>query len=153
MLQLREYVNKDHTLTAWGKVLHSAIKALPGLPANRASTIIELEEAVFVAVELARHGLLSSKVMHPTYSGAPYRGEDEDKRCTLLVSRIATLGNLAHKEIGYTGPLSRNYLGYHSMTTAVRASLRDLLECCLTTLLLNGNADRKRDDWRELGLE
>jgi hypothetical protein len=153
LLHLRGYVNKDHTLTAWGKVLYTAIAALPKAAPNKVNNSIELEEAVFVAIELARYNLLNATNMHPEYPGAPYRGKDADKTSTLLISRVASLGNLAHKEIGYTGPLSRNYLGHHSMTTAVRASLRDLAEVCLTTLLLNGDADRARQDWQELGLE
>ena len=55
--------------------------------------------------------------------------------------------------MGYTGPLSRNYLGYHQMVTAVRGSLRDLLEVSLANLLLFGDAERGRTDYVELGLE
>jgi hypothetical protein len=153
LLHLRGYVNKDHTLTAWGKVLHATIAALPKAQQELFSRVTELEEAAFVAIELVRYQLLNTKNMHPDYPGAPYRGKDDDKHNTLLISRVAMLGDLAHKEIGYTGPLSRNYLGYHSMTIAVRASLRDLAEVCLTTLLLNGDADRLRNDLPELGLE
>ena len=57
------------------------------------------------------------------------------------------------KQIGFTGPLSRQLLGYHSMIAAVRNSMRDLVEVCLTTLLLNGEADRARTDWYDLGLD
>jgi len=71
----------------------------------------------------------------------------------LLVSRVACLGKFQHKQIGFTGPLSRQLLGYHSMIAAVRNSMRDLVEVCLTTLLLNGEADRDRTDWYELGLD
>jgi len=65
-----------------------------------------------------------------------------DKRNTLLVSRVASLLSLRHKPVGYVGPLSRHILGYASLINAVRSSLRDLLEVTFTTLLLNGDADR-----------
>jgi hypothetical protein len=153
MLHLRGYINRDHTLSQWGEVLCAALDALPTLPPDKASLIVELEESVVVAVELARLGLLNADEMFPTYTGAPYRGSPADKRHTLLISRIGCLGKISHQEIGYTGPLSRHYLGYHSMVTAVRGSLRDLLEVCLANLLLFGDSERNRTDYVELGLE
>jgi len=65
-----------------------------------------------------------------------------DKRNCLLVSRVASLLRLNHEQCGYVGPLSRHLLGYTSIINVVRASLRDLLEVTLTTLLLRGDADR-----------
>jgi hypothetical protein len=144
LLHLRGYVNDDHTLTAWGKVLHATVSAVPSP---------NLEEAAIIAIELARLGLLTAKNMFTGYSGAPYRNSETVKRNILLISRIACLGKFQHQEIGYTGPLSRHLLAYHSMITAVKRSLRDLAEVCLTTLLLNGDADRRRDDYIDLGIE
>jgi hypothetical protein len=66
-LALREYVDTKHNLTAWGKVLASAIAGLKG----RA----DLEEAIVIAVELLRLGTLNADInMFPTYNGAPMRG-------------------------------------------------------------------------------
>ena len=65
-----------------------------------------------------------------------------DKRNTLLVARVASLLPLHHKPVGYVGPLSRHLHGYTSLVNVVRSSLRDLLEVTMTTLLLNGDADR-----------
>ena len=64
-LALREYVDQNHNLTAWGKVLISVITTLNG---NK-----ELEEAAVMAVELLRLGILNdSNMFH--YNGAPMRG-------------------------------------------------------------------------------
>ncbi|KAI9718407.1 MAG: hypothetical protein M1812_004128 [Candelaria pacifica] len=144
-LHLRGYINSEHTLTTWGKVLHATISAIDP-PDN-------LLEPAFITVELLRLNLLNVNGMFPTYTGAPIRGSETDKRNCLLVSRIACLGKLRHRTIGFTGPLSRNLLAYHSLTSAVRQSLRDLVETSLATLLLNGDAERDRDDWEELSLE
>lgn len=38
------------------------------------------------------------------------------------------------------------------MVSAVRSGLRDLVEVVLTTMLLNGDIDRDRRDWIDLGL-
>ncbi|EKG16520.1 DNA repair protein [Macrophomina phaseolina MS6] len=144
-LQLREFVDSKHNLTPWGEALHAAIAALGGRP--------ELEEAVFIAMELARLNVLTSKDMFPSYGGPPIRGSESDKKNNLLVSRVACLGKLRHKPIGFTGPLSRHLLGYHSVISSVRSCLRDLAEVSLTTLLLNGDAERDRSDYTDLGIK
>lgn len=145
LLQLRGYADGTHNLTNWGKALLAAISSLN--PAD------QLEEPVFLAVELLRLNILNANSSLATYSGAPLRGSEEDKRNCLLVSRVACLGKLRHKPIGFTGPLSRNLLAFHSFIYVVRQSLRDLVEMVLANLLLNGDADRDRTDWTDLGLE
>jgi hypothetical protein len=144
MLHLRGYIDAQHRLTEWGDVLYQVISSLP--PG-------ENEEGALIAVELARYGLLNADNMFPTYSGGPHKGNEKDKRNTLLIARVACAGKFSHKQIGYTGPLSRDLLAFHSMISAVRGSLRDLAEVCMTTLLLRGDADRDRHDWTDLALE
>jgi hypothetical protein len=66
-LALREYVDAEHKLTAWGKVLAAAIAGLKGRQ--------ELEDGVVIAVELLRMGTLNGDIsMFPSYNGAPMRG-------------------------------------------------------------------------------
>ena len=64
---LRGYTASDHTLTAWGKILHTALASLSA--ADR-----DLEEAVFLAIELLRLGLLNANNLFAGYIGAPLRG-------------------------------------------------------------------------------
>lgn len=141
-LQLRGYVSGDHTLSALGQSLHTGYSKAKGP---------EQEESVLLALELLRLNVLNSDNMFPTtqYGGAPFRGSETDKRNTLLVSRVACLGRMRHKSIGFTGPLSRHLLAYHSIISAVRGSLRDLVEMSLCTMLLNGNVSRDTTE-REL---
>jgi Temperature dependent protein affecting M2 dsRNA replication len=91
--------------------------------------------------------------MFPMYTGQPYSEDETVNRNTLLIARVASLARFSHQEIGYTGPLSRHFLGYHSMATAVRESIRDLAEVCLVNLLFNGDAVRTREDYGDLGFE
>lgn len=77
---------------------------------------------------------------------------DKDQTFNLMISRVACIGKLRHRDIGYSGPLSRQLLSYQSLISAVRSTLRDLIEVVLTGLLLGGEADRGRDDWTELAL-
>jgi hypothetical protein len=49
--------------------------------------------------------------------------------------------------MGFVGPLDRQLLTFAWKITAVRTTLRDLLETILTSMFLNGDADRDREDW------
>lgn len=150
LLQLRGYIDENHKLTTWGQVLHSVITATSSegiMPGN------DLEEGALIAVELARYGLLNTNTMFASYGGAPHQGTGKDKRCTLLISRIANFGRFDHQAIGYTGPLSRNMLAYNSLVNAVRSGLRDLSEACVTAMLLCGEVSRDCCDLTGLGLE
>ena len=65
-LQLRNYVDKKHQLTPWGKVLEASL-SMTG--SNK-----DQEEAVFVAVELLRLKLLNADTLFEGFSGAPVHG-------------------------------------------------------------------------------
>ncbi|EDU48756.1 XPG N-terminal domain containing protein [Pyrenophora tritici-repentis Pt-1C-BFP] len=153
-LALREYVDvKTHSLTQWGKVLAAVISGLKGKAEH---------EAAVLAVELIRMGLLISDInMFPTYNGAPMRGSSEyigqtqarmtdnstakDKNANMLVSRVAGLGILHHRPIGFTGPLSQHLLGYNSIINVVRQTLRDLVEVAATHMFATGCCNRHAD--------
>lgn len=152
-LHIRGYINNDHTLTRWGKALNATLSALPTYTKEFVGTLVEVEEASVIAMELAQLGLLNSNNMFPAYTPAQYNGDANDKRNALLVSRVASLGKFSHDELGYTGPLSRHILAYSSMINAVRESLRDLAEACLVQLLFNGDAVRETVDYNDLGYE
>ena len=77
---------------------------------------------------------------------------DDDKNFNMLISRVACIGKLQHKNIGYSGPLSRQLLCYRSLISEVRAALRSLIEVVLTSLFLSGDADRDRNDWGEMSM-
>lgn len=143
----RGYINPDHTLSAWGKVLATSLKhaATSSTYTSHTLTPQESEEAILMAYELLRLDLLNSKHLFPSppFSGPPLRGSESDKSHTLLVSRIAALGLFRHAGIGYTGPLSRHLLAYHQIASVVRGALRDLLEMHAANLFLSGSADRK----------
>ena len=66
-LQLCEYVDDKHQLTPWGRVLEITLNALGSEHTAKQA------EAVFLAVELLRLGLLDPSIMFPNYSGAPLR--------------------------------------------------------------------------------
>lgn len=154
-LALRDYVDSNHNLKEWGVVLAKVIASLNSRP--------ELEEGAVLAVELLRMGLLTADInMFPTYNGAPMRGSStymyielklntsnssiaKDQNANMLVSRVAGLGTLRHKPIGFTGPLSQHLLGYNSIVNVVRQTLRDLVEVASTHMFLTGCCNRHVD--------
>lgn len=144
-LQLRGYVDDKHTLTPWGQCLAHALSAID--PADN------LEESIFIAIEMIRLGLLNTKNWFSHVSGGPMRGSEDDKTFNMLVSRAACVAKLQHKSIGYSGPLSRQLLCYRSLISEVRSALRNLIEVVLAGLLLSGDADRDRNDWTEMAIK
>ncbi|KAI3300683.1 hypothetical protein DTO002I6_1406 [Penicillium roqueforti] len=144
-LQLRGYVDDKHKLTPWGQCLVQALSAID--PADN------LEEPIFIAIEMIRLGLLNTKNWFSHVSGGPMRGSEDDKTFNMLVSRVACVAKLQHKSIGYSGPLSRQLLCYRSLISAVRSALRNLIEVVLAGLLLSGDADRDRNDWTDMAIK
>jgi hypothetical protein len=146
-LQDRGYINEDHTLSGWGKMLKAAFDraATDGRMADQESKT-EMEEIIFLAVELIRLDVLGTQQMFPTplYSGGLSRGSDKDKLNAILISRIACLGSVEHDKIGYTGPLSRSLLAYHQMIAALRETLRDLVEAHAGYIFMAASVKR---DW------
>lgn len=66
----------------------------------------------------------------------------KDQQSNMLISRVAGLGTLRHRPIGFTGPLSQHLLGYNSVINIVRQTLRDLVEVAATHMFLTGCCDR-----------
>ena len=73
-LALREYVDQNHNLTAWGKVLATIVAELESNRGPNESVNPELEEAAVIAVELLRLGMLNADAAMFPYDGAPIRG-------------------------------------------------------------------------------
>ncbi|KAL8643191.1 MAG: hypothetical protein Q9228_000176 [Teloschistes exilis] len=127
-LQLRGYIDVHHQLTSWGRILDGILPIL-GSDAGQ-------EKAAFLALELLRAGVLNADTMFNRYSGAPVHGNEIDRR----------------NSRGYSGPLSRHLLAYHSVISAMQAALRDLVEMSAVTMFLEGYVDRERDDWMDIAL-
>lgn len=145
-LQAAGFINSDHALTSWGKVVAAALS----------NSEDPFDEEIFVAISLLKAGVLNSKPFEPAYSGAPLRGTPEDRRHTLLVSRIASILKLRHKSVGFSGPLSRSLLSFQSFVASQVKSYRWLAESVLVSLLSNGDADRlsRTDkDWYRLAYQ
>ncbi|KAI0913327.1 nuclease-like protein [Ustulina deusta] len=149
-LHLRGYVNDSHQLTSWGEALAKSLEALEPT-ALKHPTVPGLFEAILLAYELLRLDLLNTRNQHAELNGLPMNGSDDDKASLLLISRCTVLLKLRHQANGYTGPLSKNFLCFRSLSSSVRESCRDLFEAIVASLFLNAQAEREREDYLHIG--
>lgn len=144
-LQFRNYIDESHELTSWGKALAKTLTTLKPIIKKHGNTH-HIEEAALLAYELLQFGCLHSRNPLQHLIGGPLRGPDEQKASCMLVSRTACLLKVRHKEVGYTGPLSQNFLSFYSIIKEVRQADRDLLEANITSMFIEGQAKKNRDD-------
>lgn len=149
-LHLRGYVNDQHELTIWGKALATTLKAIQPI-SEKYNDVHLIEEAAFMAFELIRFQNLHTRDRHPELIGGPLRGQDEDKASCILISRAACLLKVRHSAIGYTGPLSKNFLSYHSIIKSIRDTDRELVEAIVASMLLSGQVVRDVKQYQGLG--
>lgn len=149
-LHLRGYVNDNHQLTPWGEALAKSLEAIEPT-VSKHPTVPGLFEAVLLAYELLRLNLLNTRNQHSELNGLPMTGNDDDKASLLLISRCTILLKLRHQANGYTGPLSKNFLCFRSLSSSVRESCRDVFEAIVASLFLYGQAERERDDYLHIG--
>ncbi|RYP24469.1 hypothetical protein DL765_000489 [Monosporascus sp. GIB2] len=133
-LHLRGYVDESHRLTTWGQALATSLEALePTVKKNPG--VGGLFEAVLLAFELLRFGILNTRNQHSELGGLPMNGSDDDKASLLLISRCSILLKLRHQANGYTGPLSKNFLSFRSLSSSTREAGRDLMEAIIASML------------------
>ncbi|KAI0122841.1 XPG domain-containing protein [Xylariales sp. AK1849] len=148
-LHLRGYVDDLHHLTTWGEALATSIDTIKSTVAKHPDD--GLAEAVILAFELLRFDLLNTRNQHPELSGLPMNGTDEDKASLLLISRCAILLRLHHQANGYTGPLSKNFLCFRSLSSSIRGANRDVVEAIVASMLLFAESKKERDDYLDIG--
>jgi hypothetical protein len=151
-LHLRNYVNDRHELTNWGRALALTLKTLKPV-IEKYGNAQHVEESALLAYELLQFKCLHSRNPQTKLIGGPLRGTEEQKASCMLISRTACLLKVRHQQIGYTGPLSQNFLSFYSIIKEIREADRDLLEALAVSMLLGGEVDKvaKEIPLRELG--
>ena len=144
-LHLRGYVDDEHKLTKWGNALATTLLTLRDHEYRPEG----LDEAALLAFELIRFGLLNGSHIE-NQPGLPRKGTEEDKTNVVLISQCASLLKLRHQAVGYTGPLNKSLLTFHSLSSTVREADRDLVEAIVASLFLNAQSKRERDDQLEI---
>ncbi|EGY17678.1 uncharacterized protein VDAG_01360 [Verticillium dahliae VdLs.17] len=134
-LQLRGYVDNAHGLTGWGNALAVAIMSLKTWTSQSRPGGLEGYEAVLMAFELIRLGVLHAHTGYGEANGNSQNGTDAEEGSSLLIGRCASLLKLRHEANGYTGPLSKPLLYFRSLSTTVREADRDLIEAIVASIL------------------
>jgi hypothetical protein len=157
-LQLRNFVNEDHTLTPWG------IGFADGL--ERLHLHKDLYEALYLALELVRLRVLHHEDFSVKYSGAAMHGNgksqhfntngiDVEKNHIRFICRLACLASLAKPPYPWKGPVSLAYLAFNSMVMEVARNLRNLVEMVVLAMCVHGDVERFERptfEWTKLGL-
>ncbi|RNJ54986.1 hypothetical protein D7B24_009087 [Verticillium nonalfalfae] len=149
-LQLRGYVDNAHGLTGWGNALAVAIMSLKTWTSQSRPGGLEGYEAVLMAFELIRLGVLHAHTGYGEANGNSQNGADAEEGSSLLIGRCASLLKLRHEANGYTGPLSKPLLYFRSLSTTVREADRDLIEAIVASMFLHAQSKRDRDDYLSL---
>ena len=151
LLTIREYID-EKTLqpTKWGAALAKTIAALEPT-VKKYPEFTTLSATAYLAFELLRLGLLNSKNQHAELQGFPANGSDDTKNAAVLISRVATLLQLRQDTSGYTGPLSKNLLAFHTLITTTGDATRALIDALLASAFLSNQANRDRSDYWEIG--
>ena len=144
-LELRDFLNEQHTHSAYGKALHAALQ--------KVRVNDRVQEPLYLALELLRANVLHGDVYSGTaYSGGPSFGSEAEMQHMLLVMRVLSLLPMAFKPQAWDAPLSREMLVFNSFAKALSRSLRSLVEMVTLTLLLKSESRQPREDYLDLSL-
>ncbi|BFZ59465.1 hypothetical protein YB2330_000475 [Saitoella coloradoensis] len=140
-MQLRQLVSNSHELTKWGRALAIAVEAT--------SVDDDLSEALYLAFELLKLNVLKREPFTSATGGGPSKGSDDEKNHIRLISRVASLLQLRHREVPWSGPVSQSLMAFNSFVKTFSRCGRNLMEMVALSLALNGNW--KRDDAMKFG--
>ncbi|KAF9582657.1 hypothetical protein BGW38_010924 [Lunasporangiospora selenospora] len=144
LMQLRSFVDASHVPTRYGKAILEGFKAHPSSPA-------EYQEALFVALELLRSELLSSRPYSHNYSKKTTIENEAAIKAIRLVSRVSCLLGARFKGVKpWAGPMNRDLLVFSSMSKLVTRNLRHLGEAVLVNMLLANECAKEDLDYTEL---
>ncbi|WWC59720.1 uncharacterized protein I303_102282 [Kwoniella dejecticola CBS 10117] len=148
LMELRGFINANHTQTLIGKALYAA---------NAVSRVNDrFQEPLYLLLELLRAGVVHGSKwggdQAETLSGGPSFGTDEEQKSILLVMRCISILPLMFRPQQWAGPLSRELLVFNSFVRALSKSLRHLCEAASVHMLLSGSARRNREDYQDFML-
>ncbi|WFC99749.1 hypothetical protein MYAM1_002494 [Malassezia yamatoensis] len=144
-LELRGFLNGEHTHSALGRALHIAL--------HDVKINDRVQESLFFAMELLHAGILHGKLYsEKEYSGGPSLGTQEEMQHMRLVMRVMSLVCMAFKPKPWDAPLSRELLVFNSFVKTLSRSLRSLVEMVLFSMLLRSENRVPREDYLDLSL-
>ncbi|KAF9932955.1 hypothetical protein FBU30_006941 [Linnemannia zychae] len=144
LLQLRGFIEADHQPSAYGKSVVDTFKIHTTAPN-------ESQDALFLALELIRAELLTSRPYSHSYSKKPAQESQAATKAIRLAARTASLLSARFKGIkSWAGPLNRDLLAFNSINRVLTRNLRHLSEAVLLEMLLGGECQRDTLDYTDL---
>ncbi|CAO3565577.1 unnamed protein product [Mortierella alpina] len=145
LLQLRSFVDTaTHAPTAYGKAVVDAFKSQPAASSD-------FQDALIVALELIKSGLLSSKTYSHNYTKKPVLEDESAVKAVRLITRTSSLIGARFKGIkSWAGPLSRDLLAFNSINKILTRHLRHLGEALMLEMLLANECQKDALDYTEL---
>ncbi|KAF8978452.1 hypothetical protein BGZ46_006454 [Entomortierella lignicola] len=149
LLQLRSFIESpSHSPSPFGKAILEASKAHPTSPP-------EFQDALFIALELVRLELLTSRPYSITYTKKQVLEDEAAIKAIRLISRTASLIG-AHFKGGpktWAGPLNRDLLAFNSVSKVLTRNLRHLGEALIIQMLMSNECQRDALEFTDLATQ
>ncbi|KAF9110475.1 hypothetical protein BGX27_006299 [Mortierella sp. AM989] len=148
LLQLRSFIEtSSHAPSPYGKAILDASKAYPTAPP-------EFQDALFIALELVRTELLTSRPYSHNYTKKIVLEDEAATKAVRLVSRTASLIGAKFKGVKFwAGPLNRDLLAFNSVNKVLTRNLRHLSEGLILQMLLANECQRDALDFTDLATQ
>ncbi|WVQ75844.1 hypothetical protein IAR50_005477 [Cryptococcus sp. DSM 104548] len=145
-LEVRGFVQQNHTHSSIGKALHAAY--------DISKINDRFQEPLYLILELLRSGAVHGEKWGgpgaAPLPGGPSFGENDEQNTVRLVMRCISVLPLTNRPQQWVGPLSQELLAFNSFVKALSKSLRQLFEAVSCHLLLSGDGRRNRDDFNDI---
>ncbi|KAF9434140.1 hypothetical protein BGZ76_008498, partial [Entomortierella beljakovae] len=134
----------SHNPTPYGKAILNAFKSHP-------KAAPEFQDALFIALELVRSELLTSKPYSLTYNKGSALSDETVTKAIRLISRTSSLIGAHFKGVkAWAGPLNRELLTFNSVNKVLTRNLRHLSEATILQMLLSNECKKDDLDFIEL---
>ncbi|KAG0373226.1 hypothetical protein BGX24_011966 [Mortierella sp. AD032] len=144
LLQLRGFIELTHQPSAYGKCIVDTFKIHTTAP-------YESQGALFLALELVRAEMLTSRSYSPNYTKKAVLENQAATKAIRLVTRTASLLGARFKGAkSWAGPLSRDLLAFNSINKILTRGLRHLSEAVVLEMLLGNECQKDTLDFTEL---
>ncbi|KAF8603854.1 XPG I-region protein [Ceratobasidium sp. AG-I] len=144
-LELRGFLLHTHTHSPLARALYNTLSAV------RVND--KFQDSMYLFLEMVRAGVMHGNLWsNRAYSGGPSFGDDEEKKCMLLIMRVLSIVPLTCLPQPWNGPLSRELLVFNGFLRSLSRALRTLVEMIALNMLLQHHARRTRDDLLDIAV-
>ncbi|GJJ68247.1 hypothetical protein EMPS_00593 [Entomortierella parvispora] len=149
LLQLRSFIEPSHAPSAYGKAMAEALKGQQQLQQSA-----DLQDALFIALELIRAELLTSRPYSIQYTKKQVLEDEAVTKAVRLISRVTSLIGARFKGVkSWAGPLSRELLAFNSVGKVLTRHLRHMSEALIMEMLLSNECQKENLNFSDLATQ